>query len=243
MSEMIAVWGSPYSGKTTFAVKLAKAIYDDYRCTVITVFADNETPVLPVLFPGRKKEDMYSAGVPLSKTDMTREEIIRNMITVKEMQNFGFLGYKDGENRYTYPAPDENKISSFFDVLSGLADYVVVDCTSGLSSLISRHAVKHADEVIRLSSPDLRSISWLSSQLPLFSDPVFRLDRQIQGLNVPDSDLYMPVEEAKAHIQDIRFTLPYSRSVRQQMMDGKLWQNTNDRDFNRIMHSIAEKVV
>ncbi len=29
MSKMIAVWGSPNSGKTTFATKLARSIYDE----------------------------------------------------------------------------------------------------------------------------------------------------------------------------------------------------------------------
>ena len=30
-ARIIAVWGSPHSGKTTFATKLATAIYDNYR--------------------------------------------------------------------------------------------------------------------------------------------------------------------------------------------------------------------
>ena len=55
MAKTIAVWGSPNSGKTTFATKLAREIYDEYQSTVIVVYADMETPTLPVIFPNYKK--------------------------------------------------------------------------------------------------------------------------------------------------------------------------------------------
>ena len=60
MAKSIAVWGAPNSGKTTFATKLARAIYDEYQSTVIVVYADMETPALPVVFPNYKKEDLFS---------------------------------------------------------------------------------------------------------------------------------------------------------------------------------------
>lgn len=37
MSKLIAVWGTPDSGKTTFATKLARSIYEEYQSTVIVV--------------------------------------------------------------------------------------------------------------------------------------------------------------------------------------------------------------
>ena len=49
--KIIAVWGSPNSGKTTFATKLATAIYESFETTVIVLYTDLETPVLPILFP------------------------------------------------------------------------------------------------------------------------------------------------------------------------------------------------
>ena len=75
--KIIAVWGSPNSGKTTFATKLATAIYDSYQATVIVLYTDLETPVLPVLFPNSKPEDIGSVGVPLSKTEVDRDEVIK----------------------------------------------------------------------------------------------------------------------------------------------------------------------
>ena len=54
--------------------------------------------------------------------------------------------------------------------------------------------VKYADEVIRITAPTLKSVSWQSSQLALYSDPIYKLERQHPGLNTPDGELYMPAE-------------------------------------------------
>ena len=146
MAKTIAVWGSPNSGKTTFATKLARAIYDEYQSTVIVVYADMETPTLPVIFPNSKKEDLYSVGVPLSKTEITQENVISQIVTVKNKMNFGFLGFTDGENRYTYPEFDEAKVRELYSVLGTLADYIIIDCTSSLANKLSRVAVLQAGQ-------------------------------------------------------------------------------------------------
>ena len=39
MAKFIAIWGSPNSGKTTFATKLARSIYEEYQSTVIVVYS------------------------------------------------------------------------------------------------------------------------------------------------------------------------------------------------------------
>ena len=243
MSKVIAIWGAPNSGKTTFATKLARSIYDEYQATVIVVYADNETPTLPIIFPNYKKEDLCSVGVALSKTDIDRHEVVKQMVTVKDKQNFCFLGFTDGENKYTYPAFDEIKVRSLFSLLSTLADYIIIDCTSRLSNPISRVAIKEADEVVRLATPDLKSVSYYASQMQLYADPVFRLNEHIQGINVPDEDLYMPIEEAKSHLHNVSFTVSYSRQVKQQMLDGKLYEAVNDKRFNEKFKAIVEKVV
>ncbi len=243
MARMIAVWGSPNSGKTTFAVKLASAVYNTYQSTVIVICPDMEAPTLPVLFPNRKKEDMPSLGVALSRPEITPEEVAAQILVVKGARNFGFLGYRDGETRFTYPRFDAKSAASFYSAVSGLADVVIVDCTSSLTNLLTPSALIAADTVIRLYAPTLKSVSWMSSQLPLYADPLYRLDRQIQGLNVPCANLYMPVEEAKAHIPDLRFTVPYSRAVGQQMLDGKLWEKGGDAKFCAVLDAIAVKAV
>ena len=193
--KIIAVWGSPHSGKTTFATKLATAIYSSFESTVITLYTDLQTPMIPVLFPFDKPEDLGSIGYPLSRTEVEQSDIINNLVTVKEMQNFGFLGYCTGENRYTYPKFGKAKAEDLLNALCELADYVIVDCTSDLEgNILAQTAIEKADQIIRLSSPDLCSISFFLSQLSVYTDSRFRLEDHIQGLNTPDADVYMPIE-------------------------------------------------
>ncbi len=243
MAKFIAVWGSPGAGKTTFATKLARSIYDEYQSTVIVVYTDMETPTLPVIFPTERKEHLFSIGVPLAGTEITQETVMSQIVTTKNKVNLGFMGFTDGENRYTYPAFDEKKCRALYAVLASLANYIVIDCTSSLRGPLEMTAIKNADEVIRLASPDLKSISFFSSQLPLYADPVYRLERQIQGICVPDEELYIPLEDVRAHIEDVRFTIPYCRKVKQQMLDGQLYQAVSDRRFNNKMKAIVEKVI
>ena len=68
--KIIAVWGSPHSGKTTFATKFATAIYSSFEFTVITLYTDLQTPMIPVLFPFDKPEDLGSVGYLLEKAKL-----------------------------------------------------------------------------------------------------------------------------------------------------------------------------
>lgn len=242
MSKLIAVWGSPESGKTTFAVKLASAIYGQYKSTVLAVLADDVTPTLPVLFPTRKSEDLYSIGCPLSRAEITPGDVVAGIVTLKDKQNFGFLGYKDGENRYTYPEPGEAKCREFLRVVQTLADVVIVDCTSQMNAL-SKAAVQDADTMIRLVSPDLKSIAFCASQLPLYADPAYHSDQHIIGLNTNRNDVYLPVEDAKQHFGEVSFVLPFSQDIRLQAVNGTLTDRTKDRVYNEKLKAIAGKVM
>ena len=48
-------------------------------------------------------------------------------------------------------------------------------------SIIAQTAIEKAEQIIRLSSPDLKSISFYLSQLPCMSDSKYRLDEHIQA--------------------------------------------------------------
>lgn len=242
--KIITVWGSPCSGKTTFATKLASAIYNCYESTVIVMYCDIETPVLPYLFPFCKTEELGSVGIALSKTQLETCDIINSLVTVKSMQNFGFLGYKTGENRYSYPRYGKAKAEELLQKLRSLSDYIIVDCSSDLSdSILSQSAITASDQIIRLYSPDLKSLSFYLSQLSVYSDVQYRTEEHICGINTPNADVFIPIEEAKAQFGEISFTLPFSFEVKEQMQQGKLFEKTSDKHFETRINEIASKVV
>lgn len=101
-------------------------------------------PVLRLYFRTVRRKELYSVGVALDRTDIYREDVLRQMNHVKTMENFGFLGYKAGENKYSYPRPTEDKILNLFSILRELADYVIVDCADGLISSYGKEPRRYA---------------------------------------------------------------------------------------------------
>ena len=124
--KIITVWGSPHSGKTTFSLKLGQALYEKTHASVVVLFCDATTPSLPVLFPNFKTTELYSVGTVLSKTDIYANDVVSNLITVKERANLGFLGYKNKENRFSFPEYDGSKVHELFTAISEIADYIII---------------------------------------------------------------------------------------------------------------------
>jgi hypothetical protein len=53
----------------------------------------------------------------------------------------------------------------------------------------------------------------------------------------------MPIEEAKAHLNDVRFTVPYCQMLKIQTQCGSLFDPTGDKQYEKRMKEIAQKVV
>lgn len=130
MGKLIAVCGSAGSGKTTFSVKFAETLYhrSHGKHSVIALFCDIVTPSIPVIFPNRKEENLFSVGSVLSKTDFYADDVVSHMMMTKDRMNLGYLGYLSGENKNSFPEYKDVRAKNFLDVLCGISDYVIVDC-------------------------------------------------------------------------------------------------------------------
>lgn len=80
--KILAVMGSPGSGKTTTAVKLAAALAKQ-RKNVIVVFCDPFTPVMPVLLSPDTIHDT-SLGELLTAPGLTQANILNACVPVPE---------------------------------------------------------------------------------------------------------------------------------------------------------------
>jgi Mrp family chromosome partitioning ATPase len=105
---VLAVWGSPGSGKSTVAVKLAKYLADKKK-NVVLVLCDMTAPMLPCICPPSdldydriSKRPYGSLGSILSATHVTESLVKYNMITHKSMSYLTLIGMLKGENEYTY---------------------------------------------------------------------------------------------------------------------------------------------
>ena len=238
MSRIIAIWGCPDSGKTTFTVKLAKAIHAEYGSKVICIFADSATPTLPVLFPNMKSSELFSVGDVLSRTEITQTTILKHLVTISDAKEIGFLGFNGGENRHSHPEFSADKAAALYDTAASIADFVIVDCGNKLTGTLGFTAISKADSIIRLCKPDLKSISFFDSQAPLYTDVKFRTDEHITVMNVTEHEAYMPIEEAAQHFKCEKFVIPYAPELGRQAMNGLYFDKVTSKAWNKEMRKI-----
>ena len=241
--KIITVWGSPHSGKTVFSVKLAESLYEKSRATVIVLFCDVTTPTLPVLFPNRKASELYSVGAVLSKVDIFASDVVSHLITLKERMNLGFLGFKNRDNRFRFPEYNGDKVEALFRALSEVADYIVVDCeTNPQGSMLTDYAMKHADLLCKLATPDLASLSFYQSQNDVMRTGGYYPTEQLAVMNIPSDDLTMLSADTGAHLGKVDLVVPFSQALREQYLEGKLMLPTHDRRYMQAIRTAVEAV-
>ena len=240
MSKLIAVCGSPESGKTTLGLKLAQELYFTKKTSVLFLSVDLNVPIMGYIFPHFKASDLYSIGKTLDKTDIYREDVMKQIVTVKTMVNFGFLGFKAGENKYTYPRPTEDKVLDLFRCISDIAEYIVIDCVSDNDDLLSSIAIREADKVILAVTPNLKCMTYYGSNGDAFLGCA---DKTEYVMNIMDNDLFLPIEEVKSHFKKIEYVLPYSHALKQQTITGTLYEKLTDRKYREVISKLAKVVI
>ena len=240
MGKMIAVCGSPNCGKTTVALKLAQEIYHLKETTVMFLSPDINVPCMAYLFPNGKDSELYSLGTALDKTDIYKEDVIRQTVNVKTMQNFGFLGFKLGENRYSYPRPTEDKVTQLLAVLREFSEYVIVDCSCDLDDMVSNIAKRDCDIAVQMYSPDLKCVAYYASCVNQF---LMIEGKKIKVMNTMENDVYLPIFETDKHFHGMDFTLPYERILRQQMITGTSSERIGNCKFRSETDRLAKAVM
>lgn len=137
---VLAVWGSPGSGKTTVAVKLAKYLADQKK-NVILVLCDMTAPMLPCICPSSSLESRQESNRPygslgsiLSAPHVTEQIVMENMNTHKKMAHITMIGMQKGENEYTYASYSRVQAEELIASLRRIAPYVIIDCSSYIAN-------------------------------------------------------------------------------------------------------------
>lgn len=227
---VLAVWGSPNAGKTTLAVKLALALAKAGKDTAL-LFTDMTTPMVPCICPPKAIEAPRSLGSILAATHVTQALVEYNMMTLKQYEHLTLIGMLKGENEYTYAPYTRTQAEELIDVLRKIVPFVIIDCSSYIANdILSAIALLKSDAVFRLSTWDLKSVSYLSSQLKLLESSDWDLDKQYKVI----SHIRGESVALKAHptLGEAAFTLPYSDEIAQQFLEG---------DFLKPLHFKASK--
>lgn len=238
MSDIIAFYGSPGAGKTSIALKTAMECYlmsktDEY---VMFLSPDLIVPSIALLFPNYVPDELASLSSILDSTSMTEELILKNTVTVKSLKDFGCLGFTAGETKFSFPIPTNDKINDFFDTLMNMAGYIIVDCTDSDDDFISQKAMQLAEKKIRVVTPDLKGMAWLSSHK---DTP----EEDITVVNTTEKNLFLPVADVCEKIGGKPIVLPYSLDIRQQLIDGTMYERLKDKKFNKAMGAIVKEII
>lgn len=242
-AQVLAVWGSPGCGKTTVAVKLAKHLADKKR-NVVLLLCDMTAPMLPCICPASDLESSHSLGSILAAAHVTDSLVRHNCNTHKRNGYLTVIGMKKGENEYTYPAYTQVQAAELIDCLRELASHVVIDCGSYIANdILSAVSLMESDAVLRLVSCDLKSISYLSSQLPLLKDNKWDAEKQYKvASNVKPN-------EASGHMEQVLgnavFQIPHSEELATQVLAGDLLAELalkDSRGFRREIEKITREV-
>lgn len=241
MSKIITIWGSPNSGKTTLALKLANVLSKTNN--VIMLSTDIIAPPIATILPYIKEEGK-SLGKLLETVTLTQEDILKNLITIKDNKNISFIGYKQGENHKTYAEYTVDRANELIVNLSHLADYLIIDSSSHIhDNILSQVSLKLADEVIRLCGTDLKAISYYKSTFPLLTDKSYNLSNHIKVLAKIDD--IEPKSIITNHYGDILCELPYTKELQTQYREGLLFEKLHEKQslkYNEGVNKLVAKI-
>lgn len=233
-NQIIAVWGNSEAGKTSFSIKLARALALAKK-NVVLIFTDVVAPTLSYVLP---QSDLgnKSLGALLDLPDIAQDDILKYIITLKNYKYIGLLGYLHGENalkkyaKYMRPKAHDLLIQA-----RQIADVVIVDCSSNFDTL-SEAALEKADLVFRLASANLKASSFFASQLVAVPEN----QRHIKILSNVKS--FEPVREMEQLYLGVDSTTPYVHEIELQMLEGELFEPLKSKDGKSFMAKIEELI-
>lgn len=240
---ILAVWGSPGSGKTVTAVKIAKHLAAQKK-NVILLLCDMTAPMLPCICPPSDLECDRSLGSVFAAQHIPVNLIKHNLTTHKKLSHLTIMGLRKGENEYTYAACTKEQAEELLAGLREIAPYVVVDCSSYIANdILSAVALMEADSVLRLANCDLKSVGYLSSQLPLLRELQWDEDKQYKtAANIKPMQAADRIGQV---LGSVAFQLPYSAELEEQYLAGSLLDDLSMKDsraFRKEVERICREV-
>lgn len=224
--NMMAIAGSPGSGKTTLAVKLAVEIARKKK-NVIVVCSDPFVPSVPFLLPTDTEQEV-SLGALLTAPALTQEKILEACIPVPANEYISLLGYRMGENLMSYPKVTRERTVEFLVCLRHLADYVILDCISVFEAdVFSILAMEMADRVLLMGTSDLRGISYYHSHAGMFADRT-NTGKYISAIG--NFKVGQEWEAAAGQYGGVSLIFPYVAELEEQYDEANLWKTLTSKE-------------
>ena len=146
---------------------------------VVLLLCDMTAPMLPCICPPSDLECEKSLGSILAAPHVNESLVKYHMITHKKMDHLTILGMLKGENEYSYTPFGETQARELIESLRKIAPFIIIDCGSYIANdVLSAVALLESDAVLRLANCDLKSVSYLSSQLSTLQSAGLDFEKQ-----------------------------------------------------------------
>lgn len=130
MSTIVTVSGN--SGKSVFSYYFVMALTKRKK-KVALISTDGQKPMYRLLFPTKKSAAGHSLGRLLSLAALTEADIFDNAHIIAD--NVLMFSYAEGESCLTYPEITGINLRNFYEQLSKLVDYIVVDTSTARNDI------------------------------------------------------------------------------------------------------------
>lgn len=226
MGKLLAVWGSPNSGKTTLACAIAVHLAF-MKKEVAVVMCDNTTPTISTVLPqvtnhvNATGTKLKSIGKIVSAVEFSTNDIYQQFVMVPNYKHLVLIGYAYGENGDSYATPVVYDVYDFYDKLSELVDYVIIDCTSDLlHNPLTTVGLEVAEAIVRTGGSTYKDLSFFTSQKPLFPGGKVAYDDHI--IVFPRVKPKDAVEDIRGFYGNIDYKLSESADISRAMECGEL---------------------
>lgn len=228
--ELISIWGSPGSGKTTLSVEMAKLLVKQNQKNCLILFTDDLTSPINYLFPSLSDKG-GSLGKIVTTAGFYQDELIKGLVYHPDYKYLCFLGFRKNETRYNYSDISEMQVLDLFVSLGQLVDYVIVDCASDFTKdPISQYALKEG-KCVQVGGGDLKSISYFQDVYYLSRAYGGIRDRNIQVANNPwDFEIWKTVADQYG---DVKHYFPFVMDIQEHYLEEKSLISLNDNKHNR----------
>lgn len=240
-NQVLAIMGSPSSGKTTTAIKLALLLAKQKK-NVVIVFCDPFTPVIPFVLPVTA-EHHVSLGSILTASSITQKDVIKACVPTTQ-EYIAVLGYKKGESLMQYPMIVRERVVEVFTLLRHFVDYVIVDCSTVFEAdPTSILAIEIADQVLKLGTANLKGISYYQSHEKMLLDSCFRKERQKMAIGA--LQVGQDWEAVSEQYKGVAFVLPYIEELDQQNNELCLFEplmNSESSAYQKELEHMAREI-
>lgn len=208
---IIAVWGSPGSGKSLISNELGYRFAKD--SITVVVDTDMTQPTLPPRLPKLNYEKKHSLGVIFS-TPYVRDA--QNYLHPHpKHENLFYAGLKKDDDYFSYEVGirQYDQAYHFINACTDIADVVILDCSDQRGDPFIAAAADMADIFVIAIPPDIKSACWYLSVKPLFEKKVIEAGKPVIML-ASAVHLFHAVSEVEKLIgMKFSYQLPYSKQL------------------------------